>query len=423
MKPPATRGSRVERATIILAFLALFPGFFFYHFLLGTAAIRAFLAGYFAPVSLVFVLPVFAFYVRQVVRERDRLSRSELYFGLFLAYFFVVVALNAANGANKVIVGDHLLAIIYMANTFIMFKMIDLEHPEFRYTAGLCLLAMSAVVFTFSIDGRFFLGGLGLAKDPASLATYQGFARSYLMTFMPIIAYTPALPLRVLLYAIGSATLFLNSARSEFAALMFAIPIIEFCFSKQKLLYILVLASLAALVSTNFDLLLTHLPNNRILELLDLSHSTSAIARHHLTEQAMQTISAYPIFGDYASYAPGHYSHNVLSAWVDLGIFGFVFLLAVLILPAFPMFLSGVFSKRDRGDFVLGFTLVCITVLLLAKSHYFTDMFISATLGVYSKHHYRRRHASDRAPELAEPAGDPVHAGSRRRKHGRVPSR
>jgi hypothetical protein len=69
--------------------------------------------------------------------------------------------------------------------------------------------------------------------------------------------------------------------------------------------------------------------DNRILELLDLSQSTSANKRHHLTVYAMQTIAAHPILGDYASYKPGYYSHNVLSAWVDLGLFGFVYLLAI----------------------------------------------------------------------------------------------
>jgi hypothetical protein len=255
-------------------------------------------------------------------------------------------------------------------------------------------------VFALSIDGRFYLGDLGLAKDPASLSTYQGFARSYLVTIVPIIAYTRTLTLRALLYAVGAASLFLNSARSEFAALLFAIPIIEFCFSRQKLLYILVLASCAALVSMNFDLILAQLPDNRILELLDLSQSTSAMARHHLFVQAMQTISTNPIFGDYASYAPGHYAHNVMSAWVDLGIFGFVYLLAILILPGTAMFVSGFFSKPNRSDFVLGFALFCITVLLLATSHYFTDMLIGATLGAYSNYHYRRKYGTQRAPAL-----------------------
>lgn len=395
----ATRGSLGERATLILAFMSLFPGFFFYNYLLGTGKIRAFLGGFFTPVSLLFALPIAFLYVRQIMRDRNRVSRTELYFGVFLAFFAAVVAVNAANGANMLIVIAHVQAILFMVNAFIMFKMINFAQPEFRYPAILCLLGMSAIIFASSTNGMFRMDALAMAKDPDSLSTYQGFARSYLVTFLTVIAYTRALPVRAVLYAVGAAALFLNTARSEFVALLFAIPIIEFYFSRQKLVFILVLASLAALISANLDLLVAQLPNNRILELLDLSQSNSATLRHHMMTHAMQTVSAYPIFGDYASYTPGHYAHNIFSAWVDLGMFGFVYLLALLILPAISMFITGFFSKRVCGEFVLGFALVSVTILVLVKSHYFSDMFIGATLGAYWRYKHGRKSVKDRPPE------------------------
>lgn len=396
----AKRGSRVERATMILGFLALFPGFFFYDFLLGTGRIRAFLGGYFSPVSLVFTLPFVFFYVRQIVRDRDRLSRTEVNWSLFLAYFAAVVAVNAATGANIVIVAEHVLGILFMANTFIMFKMIDFALPEIRYPAILCLLGMSAIIFAYTVDGVFRMDAMGMAKDPDSLSTYQGLARSYLITFLCVIAYTRALSLRAPLYAIGAASLFLNTARSEFVALLFAIPIIEFYFARQKILFILVLASLAALLTMNFESILAHLPDSRIMELLDLSQSTSAIARHRLNNYALQTIAAYPIFGDYASYAPGHYAHNILSVWVDLGMFGFVYLLAIILLPTISMLITGYFSKRYCGDLLLGFAMASVTILLLVKSHYFTDMLIGAMLGTFARYNYARRYLQDHAPAV-----------------------
>jgi hypothetical protein len=152
-----------------------------------------------------------------------------------------------------------------------------------------------------------------------------------------------------------------------------------------------VLSLLAALLSMNFDLIVAQLPSNRILELLDLKHSHSAILRHHMMNNAIQTVTNYPIFGDYASYTPGHYAHNVFSVWVDLGIFGFVFLMALLIVPAVSMFVTGFFTRQVNGEFLLGFALLCVTILLLVKSHYFTDMLIGATLGAYSRYNYGRR--------------------------------
>jgi hypothetical protein len=403
MTTVAARGSRVERTILISAFMLLFPGFFFYNFLLGTGRMRAFLGGYFAPVSLVFVFPLVFLYIRQIHRDRHRLAQSELYFGMFLAYFAAVVAVNGVGGANPAIVTAHILGIIYMASTLIMLKMIDFGEPEFRIPAMLCLLGMSAIVMTNATDGTFRMDALGAAKDPESLATYQGFARSYLVTFLPVIAFTRSLPVRAFLYACGAISLFLNTARSEFVALLFAIPIIEFYFARRKLLFALVLASLAALIGMNFDLILDQLPHTRILELADLQHSSSAIARHRLTGYALQTIANSPIFGDYASYVPGYYSHNILSAWVDLGIFGFVYLLAILIVPAILMIFTGLFSKRVNSEFLLPFVFVCVSILLVVKSHYFTDMLIGATIGAYSKYHYGRRSARHR-PSLPSPS-------------------
>jgi hypothetical protein len=397
MKKSAAHGIRLERTIVISAFILLFPGFFFYNVLLGMGKIRAFLGGYFSPISLMFALPLVFMYVRQIKRDRTRLMPCEIYFGLFLAFFALVVAINAASGANMLIVESHAQGILFMANALIMFKLIDFSRPEFRIPAFLCLMGMTANILEFSIGGMFRMDELAMAKDPDSLATYQGLARSYLMTLLPFVTFTRRLPVRALLYAAGLAALFLNTARSEFVALLFAIPIIELYFARKKLLFILFIVVLGALIYANFSLILTYLPDNRILELLDLSHSNSAILRHHMLIHAMQTVSTHPFLGDYASYAHGHYAHNVLSAWVDLGIFGFVYLVALLILPAISMVTTGFFSNRFNGEFLLPFTLVCVTMLLLAKSHYFTDMLIGATLGAYSTYNYGRR-AAKRGP-------------------------
>jgi hypothetical protein len=384
------------------AFLALFPGFFFYHTLLGTGMTNAFLGGYFSPVSLLFVLPLAGILLRQYHGIR-RISAVEFHYAMFLFYFLIVISCNAVAGANRSIVANHLLCILFMANTFVLFRIIDFSSLFFRLTALSCLIGMSLIAFSYSVNGVFYLGALGVAKDTDSLATYQGFARSYLVTFLPVIAFTRALPLRLVLYGLAVATLFVNTARSEFVALLFVIPIIEFYFSRHKLLFILAAALLGLWLHFYMDQLAAALPDNRVMELLDLSHSTSANKRHHLSLHALQTIAAHPLLGDYASYAPGYYSHNILSAWVDLGLFGFMYLIALLILPAIPQFLREYFSGAQSGNFILGFSLVCCSVLLLLTSHYFTDMLIGATLGAYAQCHYRRNYGKHRTSDVGAP--------------------
>jgi hypothetical protein len=400
-KSPASGAKFAERMVGNLAFFLLFPGFFFYHTLLGTGTTGAFLAGYFTPISLLFVVPLCFLYGCRIKRDPQWLARTDVYFALYLAYFAMLVIINAVAGATLAIVINHGVGVLFLINTFLIFRFIDFAHPEFRIVAIISMLAMSAIVFTFSVDGVFYLGSLGISKDPDSLATYQGFSRSYHFTFLAVIAFTRMIGVRVFLYILGAATLFVNSARSEFAALLFAIPIIEFYYAKHKLLLIGALAIIVTLLYMNLDQIQVNLPNNRVLELLDLSHSSSANKRHHLTVRAMQTIATHPLIGDYGSYAPGFYSHNILSAWVDLGLFGIAFLLAILIVPAIPMFIREFISGRKSGTFMLGFCLACTTLLLLLTSHYFTDMLIAATLGAYSTYSYRERYAKRRPPDLS----------------------
>lgn len=395
-----------EQLLLNACFFLLFPGFFYYHTLLGTGTTGAFLGGYFSPVAVAIMLPLVFAYYRRMRGDGRRLSAIDLHYGVFNAYFITIVVVNGVSGANPVIVTHHFQEILFMALTFILFSFIDFEHRQFRLMGLASLAAMSAIVYAYNINGVFYLGALGTAQDAAadSLATYQGFARSYLMTFMPVIAHTRSLPLRLVLYATGAATLFVNTARSEFAALLFAIPIIEFYFSRNKLIFVGLATVAGALLYAHLDDIVATLPDSRILELMDLSQSTSANKRHHLTVYARHTIAAHPLMGDYASYAPGYYSHNVLSAWVDLGLFGFVYVLAITAVPAIPMFFKEYFTGRRRPEFILGFTLACITILLLISSHYFTDMLISATLGAYAQYRFERKYGKYRPLDVSASA-------------------
>lgn len=395
---------RREQWLMIGCFFMLFPGFFFYHTLLGTGTTGAFLGGYFAPMALLFALPMLLVYLGRMRRDGARLTMVDLHYGLFFAYFVGVVLVNAAAGANRAIVAYHVLAILFMVLVYIMFCFIDFDSRRFRRAGLLSLFAMSAIVFSYSVDGVFYLGALGIAKDSNALATYQGFSRSYLFTYLAVVCFTRNLPLRLLLHTLGAATLFVNTARSEFVALVFAIPLIEFYYSRHKLYFLLAGICLATAIGLYLDQILAALPANRILELFDLSHSTSANKRHQLTVYAMETIAAHPVLGDYGSYTPGYYSHNALSAWVDLGLFGMLYLAALAIVPITPMFFHEYFAARARPLFLLAFAFACVTILLLLSSHYFTDMLLSATLGACSRYAYERKHAAHRPHDVGASA-------------------
>lgn len=378
-------------ATIHIAFFLLFPGFFFYQTLLGLGKINAFLGGYFAIISLAIILPLIFSYFIDIKRGRNYFSTIDLYFFIFIAYFFFVVAINFAFGANIKIVKTHLLSIIYLINIFIIFKTIDLSEKKLKIITISGLMIMSVIIFYFSVDGSFHLASLEASKNPESVATYQGFARSYLLTFVVAIAFVRLITARMLIYGIAVPALFLNSARSELVAMLFLIPIIEIYHAKNKLNIALSIFFVIAVIGLNIEYILNILPSNRILELADLSQSSSANLRHTLTLQALHTISENPILGDYASYTAGDYSHNILSAWVDLGLFGFIYLFIILVRSALGLFFDGLFLRARSYDFLLAYSLICISLLLVFASTTFDNMLIGAALGAYAKYRCRCR--------------------------------
>jgi hypothetical protein len=205
-----------------------------------------------------------------------------------------------------------------------------------------------------------------------------------------------SLAIRLPLYVAGTCALFLNGARSEFSAILFLIPIIELYYAKRRIYAISILIFLAALIVCGIDQITSMLPENRILQLLDLSHSTSAVARQHLTANALQTISENPIFGDFASYPDGHYAHNVLCAWVDFGLFGIVFFMSLLIWTAVWLFRDGFFSRKKSAYFLLAWSFICITTLWVLTAKNIPDMSVGAAMGAFARYRYGKRYGVER---------------------------
>lgn len=386
---PATDKSRMTVTHI--AILLLFPGFFFYHTLLGVGKISAFFGGYFSEMTVVLILPMLFSYLNQIKKNPSLLSKTDLYFAMFTAYFATIVTINYFGGAHIAVIQNHLRVIAYYFVLFIAFKLADFDNALFKLLLTSSLVAMSVIIFTFSVNGTFYLAAQNLTKTSEGIATYQGFSRSYLVTLIIVLSSVKSLRWRASIYAMAAPALYVNGARSEFVAALFMFPIIEFYRSRHKLNALIPLALIFALVAFNFTYIISLLPSNRILELLDLSQSTSANARYNLNAQAVNTIFANPVLGDYASYVPGDYAHNIWAAWVDLGLFGFLYFLSLLIIPEASLLSDGFLRKTKSDGFLLVFCLLSITIFLLFTSHTFTDMTTSAALGAYANYRAGRR--------------------------------
>lgn len=377
----------LARSTADVAFLALFPGFFFYHSAAGLGLIELVLGGYRSIVASAFALPLLFFYVR-LLPALDAKRIDAAFFG-FIGYLLFVVGLNLVLGADPNVLRGHFLSAIQWTTVFMMFRLGGFRSRWFARAAWASLLGMSAITFAFSQDGFFYLTLLGL-NESESLASYQQLALSYTMVFFVLLMATKKLLIRLALFILCIATLWLHGARSEFAAVFLVMAAMEFVRSRRRGGIAMATAIFAIVLYVGLDAIIAALPDNRMVQLFDLSENTSWESRNELLDQALSTIESNPLLGDYGSYVKtarfggvGDYAHNILSAWVDLGLLGFLYLCLLL---AVPLFRLGSFAFGQHRDplflMALSLTLFCGLLLVVAKE--FTYLPIAAALGAYA---------------------------------------
>lgn len=381
------------------AFVALFPGVFFYQSALGLGYIPPALGGYFS-VASVAVFPFLGVsYLRRIGRDRSFLTWVDVLFFSFLLYFTSVVALNLT--APRAIVQSHLTAILHFAVVFIIFRTTEFSSSGVRRVLLACLAGMSAIIYYCSVNGIFYLRQSGSAANLETIATYQTFALAYLLTAIVVMAPMRSSAARLMVYGVGVSSLYMNSARSEFLGIVLAGAALELLLARRSPARLLIFGSLAVavvLAGTAWSSIVQMLPENRVLELLDLGQSTSWSLRKDLLAEALRTIARSPLMGDYASYMPGRYAHNLISAWVDLGLFGFVYLALLVTVPLFVLAADFVALGRKEPPVILllAFVVGIVTLMLLLTAKMFTYMAIGAAAGAYANY----RHARAR-PEAA----------------------
>jgi hypothetical protein len=387
------RSTTCHSSFAYIAFLALFPGYFFYHTALGIGWINAFLGGYFSWIALGLLPFIALVYAGKLMEDPTFFTSMDGFFGVYLLYFIVIVGFNYAHHADIDVIQEHLMAIYQFAVIFLVFKMADFEARTLRWITLITLLAMAGIIFHLSSDGWFYLKQETSIRDSESLSSYQGFARSFFVTALVAIAFTRSTLLRLFLYAVCVPALFLNSARSELLSLGIMALVVELVYSRHKLVALVLALPVLASLTFFIEQLKILFPQNRTIYLLDLSNDSSWQARESLFADGLRSIGEHPFLGDYGSYAAyggaGTYVHNIMSAWVDLGLIGFLTLAGMLLIPLYLLIreISAQSTHERSGEFVLAFSLLFVTALLMLTAKNFTDPLIAAALGRYA--HYR----------------------------------
>jgi len=388
---------RFARWVTLVSFGLMTVGFALYHLLLRLGLIEAFLGGYLGIVGVVLFFPLMVVYIMQVAAEPWRFNRGDVLYFSFMLVLTLVASFNLARGRVIDIAQGHLAAVAEITVIYVIFNIADLRWRPFQIAMWVAFAVLAMIMVSLS------LGGMGAEEyqevqllPTADVANYAFYAVTFLYLLVCCTALARNMPLRLVVYAIGIVALFYNGARSE---LIVAIPmfvIAESLLSRKNMALVLVACFVFLfLMGPLIDYLEQAFPNNRAVELLsDFSTDQSVREREFVYLQGLDVIRHHPVFGSYGYYVEGYYVHNLLSAWAELGIFGFALFLAGVLYPVAGATQN--FIKNRIDPELLAFALFAgssFALFVFAKN--FSHPTFGVTLAFYSRQ-LTRKHLTER---------------------------
>ncbi len=366
-----------------LPFLALFPGYFAYHWAALSEWTPLVLGGYVNEVSaLVCVGFVLAWSISLLVGRRVtvRWTVVDTSFALFMAWFAATVLLHALIASTPGVTNSHIASWVQLLACYLAVRHVSLElvRTPLLWTTAVFL---AAVLWAAQTD---LLGLLVRGSDESSAATYQGLARAVLITAAFGLTGQRSRLVRWSGYVITLFVLFLVGARSEIVGAAILFGVLEVAASRRPMLFMMVVAAstglAAILIFGALDTLSELFPDSRFLALLlEGSGDASAVERALYQELAWRAVLDSPMLGDYGHYervaSAGAYAHNWLSAWVDLGLMGLLLFTALHLIAAWSAALvyrsaaaSGDTARKRQAALGVGLLAMVTVFNLVAKS-------------------------------------------------------
>ena len=365
------------------AFLLLFPGFFFYHFAIARGYIPP-LGGYFGVVAVLCFPPLALVYLKN---HQLKLNRTLSLFILINAHILFILICNyildKPHGYSTDMAVWSVSGILFNLVVFLIGSQVNF--PRLLNANFFALILMFIVVVLNVGEHGIFYVKLE-AVDESVVASYQGFARS--LVFVSLIltaAFIDNSKKFALVFIISFIALFLNGSRTDFA-LYIASSLIMYLLHMPKSPkdMLLLIGGIVALFFLSINLADTY-PESRILQLFLLQESTSFQGRSELNEYGWSLVSDSPLIGNYGMYINlggiGNYPHNLLSAWVNLGIIGFLlYIILLFLLLKSALFRYEVNSTNLTFRIYFIFTLFAVASIILSRDY--NDMSIGFSVGL-----------------------------------------
>ncbi|ABC64752.1 O-antigen ligase family protein [Erythrobacter litoralis] len=312
-------------------FWLLFAGYFLYHFLLARDLIPELFGGMFGPVlaaSLPFTLWGTFLASRNLPGIFSNgvavwVSATVLWASFWLAIHFAQAPDNVAHAQVGITI------VLWLGMLALCFN-IPVYSPLFNkiLLGSWALIAFLAMAF---VDASTLMTETMMDEDAAS---YQGLARGLMVVGTFVLCVQRNIISRIGIAAVTIAALFAIGARSELYGFIAGYGVVEAIINRRSLLAQFVLAVVVMLTAWLVLQNLDYLSTSRQLQILDLSQSSSWVAREYMLIHAQNQVLENPLFGIYGGHwelGEGDYAHNALSAWVSFGFPGFLLYVVTII--------------------------------------------------------------------------------------------
>ncbi|WP_447742119.1 hypothetical protein [Pseudomonas laurentiana] len=361
-----------------VSILVVAPSYFLYQTMVQAGFFAPVLKGFFT-VGMLVTLPLLILYVFARFKLGEFLRRRTFQiFIVFMLMFFALALFASLSGVDADIA-------YYIQLSFVRFV--------YMFCLALALVRMegrlSRFIYYFICGYSLFVilsSSGGFVRPPAWYGAYlfefdyQQIAFCYLVFSMVLLPSLGAFR-RYFYYLLVIPALYLIGARSEFFAFFFLIAIVETVRNWRLSLFVflvMLVAGAVGLAVTDLSLL----KNIRMFSIFFEGADLSADARTTYAINAYDQIAQSPLWGGFASHPAGEYIHNLLAVWVDMGLFGLVVYLSMLLVPLSALLIFGL-NAHLRPDWLRAFCFVSVTLFLLVLAKTYTYGLVPMAVAVY----------------------------------------
>lgn len=379
------KNSIAERLAAV-SFVLLFPGFFIYNFLVGKNYIFPFLGGYFGIISASLLAPLIFFGFKRSFIKNDMILL--LFYSILFCLFFVSVfnySIGNPVGYEEDMFVWSISGLIFNLVLFLVGANLNVKYNLKFFMFFIFLFAL-IVLFNIGDSGIFYIKqNAGDFKN--YVATYQGFARSIVVVLIVFMAVSLKKPfIFFMVFFIGLVTLFFNGARTEFALFFISIILFVVTYSLKSIKIVLYCFAFILVAIVSIYCFYDYIPSSRMMQLFDIKNSSSGLSRIKLHSYGLSLILDNPILGKYGGYTAiggvGSYPHSILSAWVNLGFFGFLLYVLLFFLILKDVFVN-FFKYRHLEEFRVLFILALFVTGALLASKDYSYMLVGMLVGFY----------------------------------------